>query len=264
MTKRFFNQVVWITGASSGIGEALAREFIQEGATVALSARRKDRLSLVKQDLGDHAHIYPLDVENKADVDLTAEKIARDLGGIDVVIANAGYSVIANFADISEEVWRKQFEVNVFGAIWTIKAALPYVQERKGRIGIVSSVAGLMSFPKGSAYNASKYALFGMANALYQELFPTVSVTTFAPGLVETEISLVDNFGKIKDENKKIRPNKWRWPAQKAAKVMVGGLFKRQREVVVTGHGKVGAFLFKHFSALGYWGMARAKINVGR
>lgn len=256
--------MVWITGASSGIGAALARELVAQGATVALSARRIDRLNALRDELGPCAHIYPLDVENEHQVDETAKNIAERFGGIDVVVANAGYSVLAPFEKITADIWRKQLEVNLFGVIWTLKAAQKHIEKAKGRMAITSSVAGLMSYPKGAAYSASKYALFGIANTLYQELHKKgVSVTIFAPGFVESEIHLADNHGRKRERKNAGGYSKWHWPAERAAKVMIDGLYKRKREVVVTGHGKLGAFIFKHFGSFGYWCLARAKLDVG-
>ena len=112
MSKKFKDKVVWITGASSGIGAALAEEFIKEGAQVALSARRLDRLNMLAKDLGKNAHVYSLDVQKKNWVDNVANQIVNDLGKIDVVVANAGYGVKGSFTRLSEEVWRNQFETN--------------------------------------------------------------------------------------------------------------------------------------------------------
>lgn len=259
MGNKFKDQVVWITGASSGIGAALATEFVKEGATVALSARRLDRLKELKNALGDHAFIYPLDVQKKADVDDVAQTIMRDHGQLNVVMANAGYGVVSSFEKISEEMWRKQFDTNVFGAIWTIQAAIPFLKESKGRIGIISSVAGKIAMANTAAYSSSKYALIGIANTLYQELAPSgVSVTNIAPGLIESEIFKVNNWGKLDPEKHAASHKFLRWPSDKAARVMLKALQDRKREVIITGHGKIAAFLGTHLPSLTYWSLAKA------
>ncbi len=264
MTKKFDNHVVWITGASSGIGAALAHAFAKEGATLALSARRLDRLKELKNALGSCAHIYPLDVQIKNDVDEVASSIMRDHGQLDVVMANAGYGVINPFLKISEEMWRKQFDTNVFGVVWTLQAAIPHLKESKGRIGIMSSVAGKISMANTSAYSSSKYALMGIANALYQELYRYgVSVTNIAPGWVESEIFQVNNFGQLDPEKLNAGRNFLRWPTDKAAKVMLDALYERKREVIVTGHAKVAAFLGTHLPSMTYWGMAKLGARGG-
>lgn len=259
MANRFKDQVVWITGASSGIGAALAKEFVKEGAIVALSARRLDRLNELSQELGKSAHVFPLDVTRKAMVDAVAEDIVDRLGKIDVVVANAGYGVLAELENISEEMWRKQFDTNVFGVVWTLQAAIPHLKKTSGRIAIMSSVAGKLAFSQGAAYSASKFALIGIANSLYQELHrDKVSVTIIAPGMVESEIGMVDNHGRRHKTNQfDSRSLLLTWPTDKAAKVMLKAIYDRKREEVVTGHGKVAAFLGSHLPSITYWGMAK-------
>lgn len=258
MGSKFKGQVVWITGASSGIGAALAREFVKEGATVALSARRLDRLNELTSELGKAAHVFVLDVQKKAMVEKTAEDIIDRFGKIDVVVANAGYGAIGRVEDLSEEVWRNQFETNVFGVVWTLQAAIPHIKKSKGRIAIMSSVAGKLAFSQGAAYSASKFALMGIANALYQELHHEgVSVTTIAPGLIDSEIASVDNLGRKHATNRVNTNLFFTWPTDRAARVMLNAIYDRKREQVVTGHAKLAAFLGTHLPSLTYWGMAK-------
>lgn len=259
MANKFRNHVVWITGASSGIGAALAKEFIREGAIVALSARRLERLNQLKKELGDNAHVFPLDVQNKSMVDTVCAQIKSNLGKLDTVVANAGYGVFGLLEKLSEEMWRKQFDTNVFGVVWTLQAAIPHLKETKGRIAIMSSVAGKLAFGQGAAYSASKFALMGIANSLYQELHKSgISVTNIAPGVVESELGHVNNLGQLQAHSR--IDNKgmfFKWPTDKAAKVMVKAIHGRQREAIITGHGKVAAFLGSYLPSLTYWGMAK-------
>lgn len=258
MPNRFKDQVVWITGASSGIGAAMASIFVNEGAFVALSARRKDKLESLAASFGDRAHVFLVDVKKKAQVEETAQKIVECFGKLDVVIANAGYSAVGAFENLTEEMWRNQFDTNFFGALWTLQAAIPHLRESKGRIGIITSVVGKLALAQSSAYSSSKFALTAVANALYQELYGSgISVTNIAPGWVESEIMQVDNLGALRE--KKIEYNHFglMWPTKKAAKVMVDAIYDRKREEVVTGHGKVAAFLGTHLAPLTYWGLAK-------
>lgn len=264
MTKKFENQVVWITGASSGIGAALAHQFSKEGAIIALSARRTDRLKELQNALGTNTHIYPLDVQKKNDVDEVMASIIREHGQLDVVMANAGYGVVSPFHKISEEMWRKQYDTNVFGVVWTLQAAIPHLKESKGRIGIMSSVAGKIAMANTAAYSSSKYALMGIANALYQELYGHgVSVTNIAPGWVESEIFQVNNLGELDPRKLEAGRNFLRWPTDKAAKVMLKAVHERKREIIVTGHAKVAAFLGTHLPSMTYWGMAKVGSRGG-
>lgn len=262
MSKLFLDEVVWITGASSGIGEALAREFYVQGAIVALSSRRKDRLEKLQSELGERAAIYPLDVRNSLETKKTADQIAQDLGGMDVAIANAGYGVYGQFMSLTEEMWKSQYETNVFGTIWTLKAAIPHLTKTKGRLALTSSVAGKMSLKNSSAYSSSKAALIGIANALYQELYPLgISVTNLVPGIIESEICQVDNYGVFHQSVQDKRPKSLMCSPKKSAKEMVRAIYLRKREAVITGHGKVAAFLADHFSHITYWGLAKSQLK---
>jgi NADP-dependent 3-hydroxy acid dehydrogenase YdfG len=265
MASKFKGQVVWITGASSGIGAALAKEFVKEGAIVALSARRVERLAELAKELGNCAHVFALDVQKKAKVEEVASDIVAQFGKIDVVIANAGYGVIGMMEDLSEEVWRKLFDTNVFGVVWTLQAAIPHLKKSHGRIAIMSSVAGKLAFGQGAAYSASKFALMGIANSIYQELHNDgVSVTTIAPGLVESEIHSIDNLGKMQlSDRLDKKATLLKWPTDRAARVMVKAIHERKREEVITGHGKVAAFLGTHLPGLTYWGMAKVGAKNG-
>jgi short-subunit dehydrogenase len=265
MSNKYLGQVVWITGASSGIGAALAKEFIRQGAIVALSARRIERLKKLSYELGPNAHIFPLDVQDKLKVNEICLNIVDKLDKIDVVVANAGYSVFAPMLDITEEMWRRQFEVNFFGVVWTTLAAIPYLKKTQGRIAIMSSVAGKLAFSNLAAYSASKFALMGLANALYLELREQgVSVTAIAPGLVESEINQIDNLGRLSKKDRFSGQGRFlKWPTEKAARAMTKAIYDRKREQVITGHGKIAAFFATHFPAVTYWGMAKifAKID---
>lgn len=253
MKKRFENKVVWITGASSGIGKGLAKAFQAEGAIVAVSARRQERLDELVQELNGRGFAYPLDVTSLEQCQKAAQKIAEDLGGIDIAIANAGYSAVAFFDGLSEEMWRKQFDTNFFGVVWMINAALPYLERSKGQVVIMGSVAGFISTPATSAYNASKFALSGLSFSLYQELFHQgIAVTLLAPGLVASEISQVDNFGVFDPKRQERRPKRFIMPTHKAASDMLNAIYKKKRLGVITGHGKIATFLVAHFPGLMY------------
>ena len=161
MAKRFEKQVVWITGGGSGIGRALALAFANEGAAVAVSGRRDDRLQEVVQELESHGAkglAVRCDVTDEASVADAAQKVARTLGGIDVAVANAGFSVAGRIEKLSAADWRRQLDVNVIGVAMTARYALPHLRERKGRLALIGSVASMLSTPGVGAYSASKYA----------------------------------------------------------------------------------------------------------
>ena len=135
MAGRFQGSSVFITGASSGIGEALARAFALEGARLALAARRLERLESVRQELMPAAAevlAVPCDVTSRPSLDAAVAQTAEAFGGIDVAVANAGFGVTGFFQDLSTADFRRQFETNVFGLLDTVYAVLPHVRASKG------------------------------------------------------------------------------------------------------------------------------------
>ncbi len=263
MGKRFENKVVWITGGGSGIGRALALAFANEGATVAVSGRRDDRLQEVVQELESHGgkgFAVRCDVTDEASVADAAQKVARKLGGIDVAVANAGFSVAGRIEKLSAADWRRQLDVNVIGVAMTARYALPHLRERKGRLALIGSVASMLSTPGVGAYSASKYAVRAIGQALAAELHGSgVSCTTIHPGYIESEIAQVDNQGRFDASREDRRPKNLMWPADRAARVMVDAIAKRKREYTFTGHGKLGAFAGRHAPGLVHFGLTRGK-----
>jgi NAD(P)-dependent dehydrogenase (short-subunit alcohol dehydrogenase family) len=263
MAKRFDGKVVWITGGGSGIGRALAHEFAQEGAAVAVSGRRDDRLQEVVQELeskGAKALGVRCDVTDEASVAEAVQKVVRALGGLDVAVANAGFSVAGRVEKLSAADWRRQLDVNVIGVAMTARYALPHLREREGRLVLIGSVASMLVSPGYGAYSASKYAVRAIGQALAAELHGSgVSCTTIHPGYIESEIAQVDNQGRFDPQREDRRPKNLMWPADRAARVMVDAIAKRKREYTFTGHGKIGAFAGRHAPALVHFGMTRGK-----
>lgn len=262
--KKFEDQVVLITGASSGIGAALAREFAREGAHLSISARRPDRLQSVSKEiinLGRKVFSVQCDVTcemTEEGIHSVVEKTVQQFGKIDVVIANAGYGVAGEFEKLTLEDYRRQFETNVFGVLRTLYASLEALKKTKGRFVIIGSVAGHFTNPASSAYSMSKYAVRALAEALQHELRPHgISVTLISPGLVESEFQQVDNKGVFHPEApaKRSLPGWIFMPTAKAARQIVRAIWKRKREKIITGHGKILVFLKNHFPNLFYWMM---------
>jgi len=263
MAKRFDDQVVWITGGGSGIGRALALAFANEGATVAVSGRRDERLQEVVSELeaiGAKGLAVRCDVTDEASVAETVQKVVRTLGGLDVAVANAGFSVAGRIEKLSAADWRRQLDVNVIGTAMTARYAIPHLRERKGRLALVGSVSGMMSTPGLGAYCASKYAVRAIGQALAVELHGSgVTCTTIHPGFIESEIAQVDNQGRYDASRKDGRPKNLMWPSKRAARAMVDAIAKRKREYTFTGHGKVGAFAGRHVPGVIHFGLTRRK-----
>lgn len=257
----YVDEVVWITGASSGIGAALARELAGRGAIVCLSARRTERLEALASELaqqGLKASVYPCDVTSEEDLHKTVTAIVADHGKLDCAIANAGFGVAGRIESLSAEDWRRQFDVNVVGAALTAKYALAELRKSKGRLALVGSVMAMLSTPKSGAYSASKFAVRAIGQTLSLELHGSgVTCTTIHPGFVESNIARVDNNGTFDESREDRRPAKFMWPTEKAAKVMVDAIAKRKREFVFTGHGKVAGYLGRHFPAFIHFAQTR-------
>lgn len=260
---QYQGKVVWITGASAGIGRALAREFARRGADVAVSARREDRLTEVAAEIaatGRRALAVACDVTSDEDVARAAMRVKEYFGRIDVAVANAGFSVMGRLEQLSDADLRRQFDTNVFGAMSTARHALPALREVGGRLALVVSVAGFIASPKGGAYTASKFALRGLGLTLQQELHGSgVSCTMIHPGFVASEIAQVDNAGQFDATKTDTRPARLMWSAEDAARVMAAAVHARKREFVFTGHGKVGAWLGKHTPGLVYFLMRKGE-----
>ncbi len=194
----FTNQVVWITGASSGIGEALALQFAAEGAKVVLSARRKEELERVRDRClqaglrpGD-ALVLPLDVTESGSMPGALGTVLETFGRVDMLINNAGLSHRALCVDKDLEVYRRLMEVDVLGQIALTQCVLPVMQEQGGgHIAVTSSVAGKVGAPFRSGYCAAKHAVMGFFDALRAEVAQHgVRVTTITPGFIRTNISV--------------------------------------------------------------------------
>lgn len=252
--QRFAEHVVWITGAGTGIGRALAERVASEGGHVVLSGRRQDKLDEVKaaiEGAGGQATALAVDVTDEDALAAAVDQIVKEQGHLDVVVANAGFGVSGRFEKLTADDWRRQLDINVVGAASTVRAALGALKDRSGRVVLVGSVAAFTPYPTGAAYSASKAAIAAMGDVLSIELAGSgVSCTTIHPGFVESEIARVDNQGVHHPDRDDKRPQQLMWTADKAAKVMADAIYRRKRFFVFTGHGKVGVFLGRHTPGL--------------
>ncbi|MEO0973369.1 MAG: SDR family NAD(P)-dependent oxidoreductase [Pseudomonadota bacterium] len=237
MKPALVDQVVWITGASSGIGEQLARALT--ASRLILTARRVDRLEKLRDELGaDRVALCAGDVTENLDAVL-APGLER-FGRLDAAIANAGFGVAADTAELAVADLQRQLDVNVFGVLRTVQAALPALRASRGRMGIVGSVAGYVTPPGTVAYCMSKASVRALCDALRAEVAADgVSVTHFMPGFIESEIRKVDNAGEYHPEAKDRVPPWLIMPAPKAARLMLRALEKRRAEQIITRHGRI-------------------------
>lgn len=246
-------KTIWITGASSGIGEAFAEAFHKEGANLILSSRREDVLEEVKKRLGADSSkikILPLDLSRPETLAAAAKEAQAAFGHIDVLFNNGGISQRSIALDTEMATYRRLMEVNFFSTVELSLLVLPGMVARKsGHIIVTSSVAGKIGTKYRSGYAASKHAVQGFYNSLRQEMYEhNVAVTLLCPGFVKTNISknavLGDGskFGEMGDAHSKAME-----PAEMVKKVMPK-IKARNEEIVITG-GKEGlALLIQRFS----------------
>ena len=245
------DKVVFVTGASAGIGEAIAREAVAQGARVVLAARRRDRVEALARELGeDRALGVACDVTHDGELEAAVER-AHAFGPLDAMIANAGFGVGGSAERLSLDDYRRQFETNVFGVIRSVQAALPDLRTTHGAIAIVGSANGYISLPGWSAYCMSKHAVRSFAECLRLELAPSgVSVTHLAPGFIESDFRRVDNAGTRSDDLHDPVPGWLQMPAPKAAKKMLAAVAARSPECIITGHAKVAISATRHAPGL--------------
>jgi short-subunit dehydrogenase len=250
---QFFKQkVVLITGASSGIGEELARQIAQAGAKIALAARRKEVLESLAQRIAAGGQEEPLalecDVTQDGDLERAVAETVQRWGKLDAVIANAGFGIVGPLRQLSLEDYRRQFETNVFGVLRTILAALPEIEKSKGNIVLIGSVAGWAASPGASPYAMSKFAVRALANSITPELRLTgVKVTLISPGFVASDIRRVDNQGQLHPRAKDPVPAWLIMPTSKAARQILQAVAHGKREAIITGHGKILVALERFF-----------------
>lgn len=193
----FDKKTVWITGASSGIGEAVAYEMARAGAYLILSARREEELQRVREACqrlgrpGDDILVLPLDVTDEASMPDVVEVARGFKGQIDMLYNNAGISQRSLCVDTEMATYRKLFEVDVFGQIALTKQVLPLMLERgSGHLAVTASVAGKIGVQQRTGYCAAKHAMMGFFDALRAEVAKDgIFVTTITPGYIRTAIS---------------------------------------------------------------------------
>lgn len=235
------NQVVWITGASSGIGEALAVAWAKTGAKLVLSARRRDELERVAKACGGaEVLIHPLDLGSGSDFEGDVRAVLAKFGRLDVVVHNGGISQRAAVKDTQLDVHRKVMEVNYFGAIALTKAALPPMLEAKrGHFVVISSVMGKIGTPHRSAYAASKHALHGYYDCLRAEVAGDgVHVTLICPGFVATNVSKNALKGDGTPTNKSTEEITNGMPPDEAAAQILAAVRSKKSEAYVGRLGK--------------------------
>lgn len=192
----YTNDIVWIVGASSGIGAALAREIAARGATLVLSARRKDELEILQSLLGNQHKVFPLDTTDADSTQRVAQAIYGEFGRIDRVVFLAAAYIPMNLDTLDLAQTRATIDVNLIGAFNLLHAVLPILktQNRKGQIALCGSVAGYLGLPGGQPYSATKAAIINLAESLYAECKDRVDIKLISPGFVRTPLTDKNDF----------------------------------------------------------------------
>lgn len=188
------NKVVWITGASSGIGKAIAIELAKHNCKIILSARRKDELNKVAQSLNitnNNVFVLPIDLEQYHDADSWTQQVLDKFGKIDILINNGGISQEGLALETKQEVEQKIMKINYFGNVALAKAVAKVMKQQKnGRIAVITSIVGKFGLPGLSTYAASKHALYGFYDSFRLELRKyNISVLLVAPGFINTDVT---------------------------------------------------------------------------
>src|SRR5438270_2354565 len=247
----FADRRVWITGASSGIGEALALAFHGTGAKLILSARREDELKRVQAacDGEPNTRVLPLDV---TDAPLLPEKTRLALamfGGLDILLLNAGITQRSRTRETDENVYRRLMEVNFFGPEAMARAVLPsMLTQKSGHIVVISSVAGKIGVPMRSGYSATKFALHGFFEALRaEEERNGIRVTMVCPGYIRTEISLSALRGDGRKHAKMDSDLAHGMPVEECARQILLGVARKKKEIVVAATREKALVYLKRF-----------------
>jgi NAD(P)-dependent dehydrogenase (short-subunit alcohol dehydrogenase family) len=258
----FDNKVIAITGAGSGIGRALALNLAGRGAVLALSDKDGDGLAETRRLLGNRpASITTLDVTDTAALNGWISAAVSDFGKLDGIINNAGLTVVAPFADCPAEDFDRVMAVNFNGVVAGCRAALPHVRAAAAKDGVgwivnISSVFGMMGFPTQSAYNASKFAVRGLTEAMALELVvtdPNVAVIRVHPGGIKTNVAKSakrialfpgqdPNADFAADFEKAARTT-----PEQAAQTIVDGMMRRQRRVLIGPDARIIDWLVRLF-----------------
>jgi uncharacterized protein len=246
------NPVVLVTGATSGIGEAIARKLPDQGYVPILLGRRSSRLKEIHRELNRGSY-YSCDITNEAEVKQVVEEIIQTYGRIDVLINNAGYGCFGGFLDVSPDDYRGMMETNYLGAVRMVRHVLPHMlRAGHGRIINIASLAGLTGIPNLAGYCASKFALIGFSEALKLEYAPVIQVGVLCPGPVMTP------FFRGEDPRRHFPPliAGQMLEAEEVARCALK-IMKRPKTVVIPGKLKWALQLRKWFPSLYFWATRR-------
>ncbi|PJZ59020.1 SDR family oxidoreductase [Leptospira barantonii] len=268
MNEGFYkDKVVWITGASSGIGEELVKEAAKRGAKIVLSARRIKELERVKKECGltkTNSLILPLDLEDYKKLKNVPKKVTDQFQRIDVLINNGGISQRSYTYETSLDTYEKLMDVNYFGNIALSLAVLPILRKQNGgTIASISSVAGLFGVPLRSGYSATKAALTGFYESLRAEnIKENVKVSLIYPGFIRTQISNNALKGDGSKQGKMDEVIEKGIAPDECARRILDGIAEEKHKIVIAGsRERLGIFMYKFFPGIFAKMIAKAKVH---
>ena len=248
------SKVVVITGASSGIGKALAFEFARRGYSLSISARNIENLKEVESELlksGAKVISVKADVSIESDCKNIIDTTIKSFGNIDVLINNAGISMRAIFEELDLKVLHQLMDTNFWGTVYCTKYALPWLLKSKGIVAAISSIAGFAPLPGRTGYSASKYAIHGFLQTLRVEnIKKGLHVMIAAPGFTASNIRKTALVADGSQQGETPRTEEKLMTAEKVAFYIAKGIEKRKRTIVLTSQGKMVVLLYKLFPSL--------------
>ncbi|UAM98059.1 SDR family oxidoreductase [Polaribacter litorisediminis] len=251
----FSNQIIWITGASSGIGKALAIELSNQNAKLILSSRKKEDLELVKQQCRhpEFVKIITLDLEEYSNLQPIADKAIAAFGKIDVLVNNGGVSQRSLAKDTAIVVDKRIMDINYLGTVALTKAILPhFIKNKKGHFVVTTSIVGKIGTPLRSSYAASKHALHGFFDSLRAEHFQDhIAVTLVCPGFVNTNVSKNALTGDGTPQQKLDVATENGIQPERFAKLMARAMKNKKEEVYIAGaKEKLGVYAKRFYPKL--------------
>jgi len=234
----FHNKVVWITGASSGIGEAVAYQLAKQKAILILSSRKKESLEVVQKNCLKYTkevYIQILDLEKHDEIPTIAKKVLTERGKIDLLINNGGISQRSLAKDTVFDVDKRLMDINYLGTVALTKAVLPsFIQQKSGQIATVTSLTGIFGTPYRSAYAASKHALHGFFDSLRAELInENITITLICPGFIKTQVAVNAFVGDGSSQNHSDGSQSAAMDVNLFAKKMVKAMAKKKKEAYI-------------------------------
>lgn len=249
MNNYFLNKTILITGATSGIGKAMAILFLSKGAKVSICGRNSENLKAFEEEI-NNTNLYTVqaDVSKENDCKNFIEKSLSRFNSIDILINNAGISMRAMFQDVDLNVLRQSMDINYWGTVYCTKFALPYIKKSKGSILGISSIAGYKGLPCRTGYSSSKFAMQGFLESIRIELLHTgVNVMWVSPGFVASNIrnTALNADGKAQSETP-LNEDKL-MSAEECASLILKAIEKRKRTLIMTTQGKLTVWMNKFF-----------------